>query len=170
MYEVPKMLLIPQKNNSSCWFASAQMLIQWKRRTSFETFARHPDPSQVGQVVTWEIAGKGLVNPRVLVMAKLLGLKSIPPLDVSPSMLEGYLRQYGPLWTNGKDHIVVIARIDQADRRVLVYDPWPPNVGKVEWRSFSGWYLGGVAPGPDDPDSSQDAGRDVQATFLFLYP
>jgi hypothetical protein len=167
MYEVPKMVLIPQKNNTSCWYASAQMLIQWKRSTSFFTFAKHPDPSQVGQIRMWEIAGNGLVNPRILVMAKLLGLKSIPPLNISLGMLEDYLRHYGPLWTNGKEHIVVIAGVDQANGKVLVYDPWKPNVGKVEWRSFSGWYLGGTPPGPTDPDSSQDSGQNVPATFLY---
>jgi len=32
------------------------------------------------------------------------------------------------------------------------------------WRC---WYLGGSAPGPAVPNSSQDIGLDVQATFLF---
>ena len=167
MYEVPRMLLIPQKDNSSCWFASAQMLIQWKRSALGATLARNPDPSQVSRVVTWEVAGHGLGNPRVVLMAKLLGLNSIPPLCVSLAMLEGYLRSYGPLWTNGKDHIVVIAGADQAGGKVLVYDPWPPKVGKVGWRSFAAWYLGGTPPGPADPDSSRDTAKNVRATFLY---
>ena len=29
-YEVPSMTLIPQQKDMSCWYASAQMLIQWK--------------------------------------------------------------------------------------------------------------------------------------------
>ena len=30
-YEVPGMTLIPQQLDWSCWYASAQMLIQWKQ-------------------------------------------------------------------------------------------------------------------------------------------
>src|ERR1700688_4458131 len=30
-YEVPGMTLIPQKLTMSCWYASAQMLIQWRQ-------------------------------------------------------------------------------------------------------------------------------------------
>lgn len=74
------------------------------------------------------------------------------------------LRRYGPLWTNGKGHIVVIDGIDVKAAKVHVLDPWPPNVGKREWRSFSEWYLGGKVA---NPDSSRDTGQDVQATFLY---
>ena len=167
MYRVLGITLIPQKNNSSCWYASPQMLIQWKRFASLATLVNHPDPSQVSQIVAWEVARNGLINPRVLKMAELLGLRSIPPLSPTLQMLEAHLRRYGPLWTNGKGHIVVIAGADQQAGNVLVYDPWPPGIGKIEWRSFAGWYLGGTPPGPTDPDSSGDTGPDVEATFLY---
>jgi hypothetical protein len=162
------MKLIPQKNNSSCWYASAQMLIEWKCSTSFETSARHPNPSQVKEIVMWEIAGNGLVNPRVLQMAKLLGLKAIPAICVTLAMLESHVRHYGPLWTNGKEHIVVIGGVDQSAGTVLVYDPWPVNVGKIEWRPFAGWYLGATPPAATDPDSSRDTDAGVRATFLYV--
>jgi hypothetical protein len=75
------------------------------------------------------------------------------------------LKQYGPLWTNGKRHIVVIAGLRGSAAKgfeVKVYDPWP-GVG-VGWRSLSGWYAG------FDPcafnASSRDAGREVEAVFL----
>ena len=161
------MQLITQKNNASCWFASAQMLIQWKRSVNAETLVGYRDPSEVKKVVTWEVAGQGLINPNVLRMAKLLGLKSIPPTCMALATLESYLRSYGPLWTNGKEHIVVIAGVDETAGTLLVYDPWPPNTGKIEWRSFLDWYLGGMPPGPNDPDSSQDSGKRVRATFLY---
>ena len=44
-------------------------------------------------------------------------------------------------------------------KEVLVYDPSPVNVGKKEWRSLSGWYVGGSS-------SSRDTGKDVEAVFL----
>ena len=143
------------------------MLIQWKRTRLAMTLAANPNPSQVRETVAWEVAANGLINRNVLRMAALLGLKSVPPMSPSLPMLEQLLRRHGPLWTNGKEHIVVIAGIDQSAKTVLVYDPWPPNSGRVEWRSFSNWYLGGEPVGPNDPDSSRDSGADVEAVFLY---
>jgi hypothetical protein len=131
-------------------------------------YERHdPFAQALHRVVRENLAGNGLINPNILRMAKLLGLKSIPPICMSLATLESYVRHYGPLWTNGKGHIVVVAGVDQTAGTLLVYDPWPPNSGKIEWRSFKGWYIGGTPPGPDDPDSSQDTGKRVRATFLY---
>jgi ABC-type bacteriocin/lantibiotic exporter with double-glycine peptidase domain len=165
MYEVPGMKLIPQQKNMSCWYASAQMVIQWQREQTLATWADHPDPSQVNQAVQWEIANNGIVNPRVLQLAKFLGLRSVPPMTLTLAALEGYMRTYGPLWTNGKAHIVVVAGID--GQKLKVYDPWPVGKGKVEWRSLTGWYFGNDAVPAGDPDSSRDTGADVEATFLY---
>jgi hypothetical protein len=68
------------------------------------------------------------------------------------------LRTKGPLWTNGKAHIVVIGGIDESASRIQVYDPWPPNAGRVEWRDFTTYLRGGNA--------ARDTGNDVQAVFL----
>jgi len=43
----PNMVLITQDKAMSCWYASGQMLIQWRRRTSRMTEMAHPEPSQV---------------------------------------------------------------------------------------------------------------------------
>jgi hypothetical protein len=102
MYAVPGMQLIPQKNDSSCWYATAWMLINWKRQQKAMTLAAHPDPSQVRQTVAWEVAANGLINPDVLRMARLLGLKSVPPMSPSLEMLEGLLRNFGPLGRMGR--------------------------------------------------------------------
>jgi hypothetical protein len=167
MYQVPGMILIAQTKNMGCWYASAQMLIQWKRAREMATLEGQSDPSEVAQVVQWEVANNGVINPRILNLAKFLGLRSIPPMSVTLPELEGYLRRYGPLWTNGKAHIVVIAGVDPAAQKVLVYDPWPQGKGRIEWRSFPGWYLGNAPMAPGDPDSSRDIGSDVEATFLY---
>lgn len=159
-YIVPDMKLIPQKQNMGCWFASAQMVIQWKREIARATLAANPDPSQIATTVGWEISNTGVTNPQVIQMARELGLHSIPPVTPTLPDVDHWLRRYGPLWTNGKSHIVVIAGLDQGKGRVLVFDPWPPGKGKVEWRPF-GWYLN--SPRPDSRDTS-DA---VEAVFLY---
>jgi hypothetical protein len=45
---------------------------------------------------------------------------------------------------------------------VKVYDPWPPNIGKIEWRSLVTWYAFGTSA------STRDTGRDVEAVFLYV--
>lgn len=47
----------------------------------------------------------------------------------------------------------------------LLYDPWPPKVGKVDWRSLADWYVGGANP-PGQPDSSRDIDKTVTTVFL----
>ena len=167
MFVISDLKLIPQQNNMSCWYASAMMVIGWKREKTRMTLARHPDPSQTRQTVAWEVAANGLTNPNILRMAALLGLKNVPPMSITVEGIESLLHKHGPLWTNGKTHIVVIAGSDPAHDRVLVYDPWPPKAGKIEWRSYPDWYIGRKPVGPNVPDSSQDTGRDVDAVLLY---
>lgn len=144
----------------SCWYASAQMLIQWKRDNARMTLARNPDPSQLTQTVTWEVTNRGVTNPQVIQLARSLGLGAVPPQTMTLEGIEHLLRRYGPLWTNGQSHIVVIGGVDPGTRRVQVYDPLPMNVGRVEWRPYQ-WYLSGGAI------DSRDTGLDVQAVFLY---
>jgi len=44
-YMFPGFIHIEQDMKNSCWFASAQMLIQWKRERTQRTDSRHPAPS-----------------------------------------------------------------------------------------------------------------------------
>src|SRR4051812_28545768 len=88
------MKLIPQKNTSSCWYASVQMVVMWKRSTTKATLAGHPDASQVPQTVAWEVAANGLVNENVLRMAQLLGLRSVPPQSLSLAKVANGLPGY----------------------------------------------------------------------------
>ncbi len=108
---------------------------------------------------------KGLFNQQILATAKRIGLKAIPPSSPSPEALEGWFQQYGPLWVNGKDHIVVIAGISYTKTTgysLLVYDPLPVNVGKIEWRSLQNWYALGSSI------SSRDSTAAVEAVFLYV--
>jgi hypothetical protein len=163
-YEVPGMTLIPQQDNTSCWYASAQMLVHWKMNKLRMCLTNLIPPELDAECRMIRDAGGGVVNPQILAVANRLGLCAVPPMSPTPQALEKWLRQFGPLWVNGKHHIVVIAGIRSMS--VKVYDPWPPNVGKIDWRSLTEWYVGGVNP-PGQPDSSRDTA--VSVTTVFLY-
>jgi len=156
-YIVPGMTLIPQKLTMSCWYASAQMLIQWRRDKTQMSESDIVDPSEDPGSVALRDSNKGVTNPEVIAATKRLGLTPVPPMSPGESAIESWLQTYGPLWTNGKTHIVVLAGIQAG--KVLVYDPAPVNVGKTEWRTLAGWYVGSSS-------SSRDTGSDVRAVFL----
>ena len=163
-FEVQGVSLIVQDKDMACWYASAQMVLDWKRRRQIGALATLP--VQVDQeTADLYKANDGLQNFQILPLAKRLGLVTVPPMSPTIDGLLRWLKQYGPLWTNGKRHIVVIAGLRGSAAKgveVNVYDPWP-GVG-VGWRSLSGWYAG------FDPcafnASSRDAGREVEAVFL----
>ena len=141
-YIVPNMTLIPQQLGMSCWYASMQMLIKWKEETEQKSFAHLISPEYDSECIKVRDSNTGVVNPQILKLAKRLGLKHVPPVSATPETLEGWLKTYGPLWVNGKSHIVVLAGImyiPMLGHRVLVYDPSPVGIGKVEWRTLE-WY------------------------------
>lgn len=156
-YTVPGMTLINQTMKMSCWYASAQMLIQWRRNRMQASEANIVDPSEDAAIAKIRDDNKGVLNPQIIQLAQTLGLVPIPPMSPSEEALESWLKQYGPLWVNGKNHIVVIAGV--SDGSVLVYDP-APRFHAPEWRSLAGWYVGGQS------SSSRDTASDVQAVFL----
>lgn len=162
-YEVPGMTLIRQQDNTSCWYASAQMLIQWKMDRLRACQMGLVPPELDAECRRIRDAGGGIVNSQILAMANRLGLRAVPPQSPTPGALENWLRKYGPLWVNGKNHIVVIAGI--RGMSVKVYDPWPVKVGKIDWRSLADWYVGGTNP-KGQPDSSRDTAHAVTTVFL----
>lgn len=162
-YIVEKMTLIPQALKMSCWYASAQMLITWKQEQRQQSIMGLIPPELDAECQKIRDDNKGIANPQILKMAKRLGLVGVPPMSPTPEALESWLKTYGPLWVNGKSHIVVIAGImsfPSLGHQLLVYDPSPINVGKIDWRSLSSWYaMGGSA-------SSRDTGAGVETVFL----
>lgn len=174
-YVVTGMKLIPQTMSGSCWYASTQMLISWRRRRLRRTTGDTMDPSEDTIATILKTNDNGLLNSQLVPLAKRLGLELIPPQSPSADNINAWLRHYGPLWVNGKSHIVVIAGIrsgppgqladdltPQSPVRtvrttrveVLVYDPWPPGVGVIQWRTIDGWYYGSAA---DSMDTAADA-------------
>jgi hypothetical protein len=163
-YEVPGMQLFTQDKDMACWFASAMMVISWAELNRPNPF-RNQCTAVDQQTIDLYKANHGIQNPQILPLARRLGLVPVPPMSPTPEALEGWLRAYGPLWTNGVSHIVVIAGIGGdsfSGYTVKVYDPWP-GIG-IEWRSLAGWYTG-FDPG-NRGASSRDISRDVQAVFL----
>jgi len=157
MYTVPQMKLIPQTMKMSCWYASAQMLIAWRRNSRQMSESGILDPSEYPVSAALKATDKGISNAQIVQFARALGLKPVPPVSPSEQGIESWLRSYGPLWVNGKTHIVVIAGLRPGE--VLVYDPAPVNNGRIEWRSLAGWYIGKSV-------SARDTGPDVAAVFL----
>lgn len=162
-YIVPNMELVVQNKNMSCWYASGQMLIEWRRRTKRMTEMAHPSPSQVARWKSCYIANRGIGNQDILKYAKDIGLKAIAPMSPKPKSIYKWLKQYGPLWVNGKFHITVIAGIRQKNNKIeiLVYDPAKPSHVNGEWRSLYRWYI-------KNSHSGRDSHSLVRAIFLYV--
>ncbi|MBD8532139.1 MULTISPECIES: papain-like cysteine protease family protein [unclassified Massilia] len=166
-YVVPDMKLIPQDKDWSCWYASGQMLIDWRRRQTRSTEAAHPDPSQAerwGKLYDKASGPEGGIrNEDILQFARDLGLEAIAPMSPTPAGIEKWLIRYGPLWVNGVSHITVIAGIRDLnmDTEVLVFDPALPHKRQGEWRSLRDWYV-------LDGRSGRDSNEAVQTVFLHL--
>src|SRR5438552_11547479 len=139
-YTVPRMKLIPQTMQMSCWYASARMVIQWRRNLTQACEENIEDPSEDPLLEQWKKNDGGITDAQIVTLAKRLGLELVPPLCPTVQAMESWLKSYGPLWTNGSRHITVLAGIRGLD--VLVYDPAAVNTGSVGWRSLSKWYAG----------------------------
>lgn len=162
-YVVPHMKLIPQDMEMSCWYASGQMLIEWRRRISQSSELAHPDPSQVRRWSSLYDVNTGITNGQIRAFAHDLGLVLVPPLSPTAEALLQWLKTYGPLWVNGRSHITVIAGIRDplGDVEVLVYDPAKPDRPEGEWRSVKQWYI-------DDDHSGRDTSDQVETVFLHV--
>jgi hypothetical protein len=134
-FQIADVPLIPQTQTWACWYASAQMLITWRRNRTLQTERAHPDPSEVPLLQGIFAANHGLSLNQIVVLARQLGLTPVPPMTPSPSALSSWLADCGPLWFAGlfpagharSGHAVVITGTD--DTSVSINDPWPPTVG-----------------------------------------
>ena len=129
-YAVTDVPLIPQSKDKACWYASAQMLMAWRRSRRLSCEASHPDPSQVPALRTMFADNDRLSPSQIMELARSLGLRDVPPMTPSPGYLASMLRSYGPLWFAGyhpSGHVVVITGISNSD--VSINDPWPVGTG-----------------------------------------
>ena len=153
MYHVPNMVLIPQDNNNACWYASARMVVEWRRNADQLSSSRLRSPEQVPQFAAVHAANDGLQWAQMREFARQLGLRPLPLVSPSSDLLQRWFMWYGPVWTDGvpvdatgaivgRGHVVVLAGVRTTTSggenfQILVYDPWPPNVGDVRWRPAS---------------------------------
>jgi len=141
MYIVPKVPLIPQTLNMACWYASAQMLIQWRRETTQTSEIGILDPSEDPASMKQWTANNGISDAFIVTLAADLGLVAIAPQSPTVQIIDRWLHTHGPLWVNGSSHITVIAGADIKAGRLFIHDPWPVNKGKKEWRPMA-WLYG----------------------------
>lgn len=153
---------VPQDKLNSCWFASAQMLIQWKRARTGTTDPRHPDPSESEKWSKKYSDNARISNAEIKYFAADMGFVMVPPLSPSPDLIRTWLVTFGPLWVNGIDHITVIVGIKgkPEECEVLVFDP-ADKTPTGHWRNLETWYV-------LSPKTGRDVGSDVEAVFLRL--
>jgi hypothetical protein len=157
-YSIPDVPLIPQQNDMACWYASAQMVIQWRRNRTQSSEAAHPDPSEVPALQREFAAAHGLPWAQTELFARRLGLVPVMSfMTPSPAAIEGLLMRHGPLWFQGlfpSGHAVVITGVSEVD--LSINDPWPPAVGSRRRVGF-GDYADEMQPLPVPGGSSRMA-------------
>ena len=147
---VPNMQMIPQDQSNACWFAAAQMVVQWRRSTARQTETGLLDPEEVPAAVAVHRANDVLAWSSMRKFAQLVGLTPLPLVTPRAETLLNWLQVYGPIWTDGvpidahgnpvgTGHVVVLSgiRIWQNRSEIRIHDPWPPTVGDVSWRPIS---------------------------------
>jgi hypothetical protein len=128
----------------ACWYASAQMVIQWRQNLTQSCEAAHPDPSNVPAAVATYKADNGLQFKDMIKFAGMLGLHPVPPQSPSPEAIYDWLYNYGPVWAAGQKvdgarkygHVFVIAGI--MGDQIYIHDPEPMNKGSklvknIDW-------------------------------------
>lgn len=158
MYIVPKVPLIPQTLDGACWYASAQMVIQWRREITQSCEMGILDPSEDSVTVAKWKANNGIGDKFILTLVSNLGLEAIPPMSATAQAISDWLKYYGPLWINGSTHITVLAGIDVKKSQVFIHDPLPVNKGTKEWRSMDWLYGMGSARRFDSLDPQTNSG------------
>jgi len=154
----PDVPLIPQDLDHACWYASAQMLIQWRQDRTHSTEAAFSDPSEVPAAELAHLANDGLSFRENVHFATLLGLQPVPRMTPTEDTIFDWLQNYGPIWAAGKfveyvrntgkhgklrkggswissGHAVVITGISP-EFGLNINDPWPPLEGDIYWQPF----------------------------------
>lgn len=158
-YEVPNLKLIPQDKTMACWFASAQMLIQWRRNQRRMTERDLADPSEVPQYVQMHIKNDGIPWAQIRQFSQSLGLVPLPLMTPTAETMMTWLRTYGPLWADGTKftarssygHVVVIGGISIKPDEILILDP--EHGGKRQWHALT--HLGSILSDGANPNRNQ---------------
>lgn len=162
-FVVPNVPLIPQDKGMACWYASTQMLVQWRRDKTQSSEMSVPDPSEISSAVDIYKANNGLQFADFIRYAKSMGLTAVPGQSPTLDQVWRWLNNYGPIWaagykvtpTNTYGHVFVIVGV--ADKQLYIHDPEPKNIGGKRWVTED-WLT-----------SLLDVGRFDSVTTNFLY-
>jgi len=158
-YEVPNLTLIPQDTTMACWFASAQMLIQWRRNQRQMTEGNLADPGEVPKYMRMHVNNDGIPWAQIRQFALDLGLVCLPLVSPTPQTMLTWLQDFGPLWADGTKvsggrsygHVVVIGGISIVPDQILILDP--EHGGRRDWLPMT--YLGSTLSDGANPDRNQ---------------
>ena len=131
-YTVP---LIPQPTRVSCWAAALAMVINHRDGTT-------KTPAQVAAKAGMDLTtGYGWSSIQAAVSA--WSLSTTPPVSALPTYWNDLLIANGPLWiveVGAPYHAVVVYGMygtgDYDSTEVWIRNPWPPNVGATEYKTF----------------------------------
>jgi hypothetical protein len=123
--------MITQDQTLSCWYASTQMVIQWRRNRNQMTEARFRDPSEIPAAVALYATNSILPWTGAIAFARALGLEYVPLMSPTLRAIESWLNNYGPIWAAGLKkrpgasygHAFVIVGID--GDFLHIHDPEP---------------------------------------------
>ncbi len=163
-YVVPDMKFVAQDQSNSCWYASAQMLIQWRDNSTHSSSMDHPDPATVDTWAKLYAKNSVIQNAELKQFAADLGLEMLGPATPTPEYLRDLLRDHGPVWVNGKTHITVIGGIRRSATggiEVLVFNPANPAETNGAWHDFDQQY-------GQTPSTTLDADADSPTSMLYL--
>ena len=127
--------LIPQPTPLSCWAAALAMVVSYRDNTMYT-------PQEIANHAGMDLAtGYGWTAISGAVLA--WGLSETPPMSAMPPYWASLLEEHGPLWVvevGAPYHAVVVKGMhgtgDPDSTEVWINNPWPPNQGAVEYKTF----------------------------------
>ena len=127
--------LVPQPTAVSCWAAALTMVVSNRDQASYA-------PQTIGEGASMDMdTGYGWSEISNAVSAWHLSTEG--PVSAFPSYWAGLLESHGPIWiveVGAPYHAVVVVGINgdgtAEGTTVTLNNPWPPNAGVVETKSF----------------------------------
>ena len=131
-YSVP---LIPQPTGVSCWAASLAMLTSYRDNASYA-------PESIAQAANMDV-DSGYGWSQIQNAVSTWGLNTEGPACGLPDYWATLLSNHGPVWiveVGNPNHAVVVVGVNgdgtMEGTSITLNNPWPPNAGVVETKSF----------------------------------
>ena len=142
-----------QQFSTSCWYASLQMLFDWKWRKQRKDEKAEPwkilekmDKSK--DLYPYYMHDNGISPRECKETAKMLGLRWSGDGDFTANILYDMLTTHGPLWVagmwrRGSSHVIVVTGVDKDSGNIRYIDPWEnyslsDSPGTVSWLNSRG--------------------------------